>query len=274
MSERSNLHRGACRLCLQQKQLRHSHLLSAALYRFMREPSEDNPDPIFVTPGQSRQTSDQIRDHLFCGECEDRFSKGGETWVLRNCYRASGEFQLHRYVHETPISHGQGRLAASVTASNPKIRIDKLAYFAASVFWRASINDWRLRGQPMNLPNLGTKYDEEFRMYLLGERELPFDAVLCIGITKNETPPLICTFPVGGRVEAGYYSYSFWIPGLSFDLFLGKRMPNAIRAICSVRTPGQLLYISDRYQEKLLAGAVPLIRKSKPTLKLERKYGV
>ena len=264
---------GLCRLCLQLKPLRDSHLLAAALYRFMREPGDENPDPIFVTPKQARQTSNQVKDFVFCGDCEDRFSKGGETWVLRNCYRASGEFHLHDYAHEIPIARGKARLTRVAAVSNPKIRMDSLTYFAASIFWRASIHPWRFQAQPMDLPQLGATYDEQLRQYLLGEADFPVDAVLYMGITESKKPQLICSFPVGGR-DRNHHTYSFWIPGVSFTLFLSQGITGAIRAGCSVRSPERWLYISDQFQERLLEGAVPLIRKSKPTRKLDAKYPV
>ena len=45
-------------------------------------------------------------------------------------------------------------------------------YFAASIFWRASALPWcEYRGQEQF--SLGTRYDEEFRVYLLGQAGFP-----------------------------------------------------------------------------------------------------
>ncbi len=37
--------------------------------------------------GEAKQVSDQITDYVLCGDCEQRFSKRGEKWVLANMPR-------------------------------------------------------------------------------------------------------------------------------------------------------------------------------------------
>ena len=77
--------RATCRLCGQPAKLIHSHLLSKALYRLIREPTLRNPNPFLVTRGGAVQTSTQLEQHLLCTVCEDRFNKNGESWVLKYC---------------------------------------------------------------------------------------------------------------------------------------------------------------------------------------------
>ena len=80
----------ACGLCQLDRPLVDSHLLPAAAYKLAREPDRQNPNPIVVTPGHAGSSSRQISDEFLCRECEDRFSKRGERYVLR-CIQVTNE---------------------------------------------------------------------------------------------------------------------------------------------------------------------------------------
>ncbi len=86
---------GECSLCRLCRPLVKSHLLPAALYRYVRVSDRKNANPILVTSKIHRTTSAQIQQILLCEHCEDRFNKRGERWVLRNCFRGAGRFLLH-----------------------------------------------------------------------------------------------------------------------------------------------------------------------------------
>jgi len=38
----------------------------------------------------------QLKAHLLCEECEQRFRKRGEDWVMANCYRGQSDFRFKR----------------------------------------------------------------------------------------------------------------------------------------------------------------------------------
>src|SRR5260370_38308185 len=76
-----------CNMCLNVKQLRDSHLLSASVYKKIRSvypsnPDNLNPDPIAVTCGKARQTSKQTTDYLLCSDCEGILDRMAEKHVL------------------------------------------------------------------------------------------------------------------------------------------------------------------------------------------------
>ena len=58
-------------------------------------------------------------------------------------------------------------------AGIPTIDIGKLAYFGASVFWRASVHNFRTGKHRGTTRGLLGPYEAEFREYLLGNREFP-----------------------------------------------------------------------------------------------------
>ena len=72
---------GRCGLCLQPRNLQRSHLLPAALYKMLRDPSLNNPNPVLITKEITRTSSEQIRDYVLCAECEERFNAQGDVMV-------------------------------------------------------------------------------------------------------------------------------------------------------------------------------------------------
>ncbi len=143
---------GTCRLCqLQNVELRDSHFMSAGFYKIARDESRSNPNPVLVSEDVSMISSEQAKDYLLCAECEDRFNKGGEDWVLKNCWHNETEFPLRSALvasQPSPLSSPDFTIfeGAAVPGAEP----DKLVYFAASIFWRAAAHDWIFMRQKGN----------------------------------------------------------------------------------------------------------------------------
>jgi hypothetical protein len=54
--------------------------------------NEKNPNPWVLAGKGAVQISRQMKAHLLCADCEQRFSKFGENWVLKRCLRKDGTF--------------------------------------------------------------------------------------------------------------------------------------------------------------------------------------
>lgn len=89
---------GQCALCQQPRELRRSHFLPAALYRLVRAANKPKPEPILTTAAGQQHTSHQAWQHLLCCDCEGKFNRNGENWVLSHCYRGRGRFRLRDIV--------------------------------------------------------------------------------------------------------------------------------------------------------------------------------
>jgi uncharacterized protein YlaI len=76
------MRRGKCELCHRVRDLHDSHFLPKAGYKRAREASLTNPNPVVISAGKLKQSSAQIRNLKFCGECESRLNNGGEKWVV------------------------------------------------------------------------------------------------------------------------------------------------------------------------------------------------
>lgn len=132
-------HIGQCGLCLETRELRNSHLLPAGIWKLSRESSRNvDPNPVIVTKTAALTTSRQVSAYFLCGECEDRVSKNGESYVLSECARPNGQFGLRKKLENcSPIVKQRDYRLFDVGSLLGK-NIEKYLYFAGSVFWRAS----------------------------------------------------------------------------------------------------------------------------------------
>lgn len=94
---------GKCKLCNLDKELMDSHFVGKAVYRRLNEPSLINPHPIIISSEGPRQSSNQVRDYVFCFDCEQIFNKKGESWVHGQIATTAGFPMLEPLKRYTPI---------------------------------------------------------------------------------------------------------------------------------------------------------------------------
>jgi hypothetical protein len=239
---------GPCHLCKVSTTLQRSHILPAGLYRRMLDRSAKNPNPTLITRGRAIQTSEQVTAYMLCEACEKRFNESGERWVLAHCFDGKQKFALRELVTQhAPLHSGtiatmySGRLALGGD-------VEKLQYFAASIFWRASVHGRLAEAGPMSV-QLGSLYEEQFRRYLLGETRFPGNSALVLSISVAAKPYTAMNYPmVMARHPIGCHANRFVASGLYFDLLVGK---NAVRAhpFCFVHSPENLIHLTNRIDE-------------------------
>ena len=241
---------GACRLCLLMRPLCDSHLWPRQIYALLHDPG----DPKHFTLGNGRltHTMKQMHEYLLCDECEERFNSGGERWVLANALHPSGSFHLRDALRAAkPFVTLEASVAYSGHTSG--VDLDKLVYFAASMFWRTSVGMWTLADRWFGRDgkmNLGSRYSEEVRLYLLGKAPFPRNAVSVVYVSDEDAPHASVTFAAGGRQKEGHCSYSFQLPGLMFFLVLGQHIPDTIRGLCAVNNPVQRLVFLTKFPDE------------------------
>jgi len=226
-----------------------SHLLPAGVYRLLRDTGKSNPNPILVGEALSTQTSGQIEAPLLCGDCEQRFNNRGERWVLQNCFREPGVFRIQEALKAATPLHklDEGAIYAGAQVAN--IDVDALVYFAASVFWRAAARHWALLDHKGTL-ELGP-YQEQFRLYLLGQQAFPANAALWVTVWLV---PVLLSALRFGDARHGYHQHTFSVPGVTFHLFLGQRIPRGIRLACAARSPERMIFLSLEMNASLIRG--------------------
>jgi len=75
-----------CRLCQRLRVLRDSHFIPAAFYYHLgldEAGTFHNQALLKLTRSRFARVPGQIKKHLLCHECEQRFSANGESWVTK-----------------------------------------------------------------------------------------------------------------------------------------------------------------------------------------------
>jgi hypothetical protein len=161
-----------CKLCLQLKDLRASHLLPSGVFRLLNEPGHKLRHPILMTEKVAVTTSRQIRDYVLCDDCEQRFNRMGEHYTVGQMCGRRGFPLLQRLRSTQPVASAETvRLHHGAAIG---VDTEKLAYFALSVVWRAGAYKWN------NLYSDKTTYSidlgpflEPMRQFLLGTGPFP-----------------------------------------------------------------------------------------------------
>ena len=253
---------GQCRLCLRNGvELRDSHFLSKGIYKILRDATAKNPNPFLITPSTSVQTSEQLKRHLLCGDCEGRLSKYGERWVLGQCLHNNGTFPLASKLSRTsPDIQTHGNPTRIYYSDRiPDIRVSDLAYFAASIFWRGSIYPWNEDGStPVDLG----PFQERFRRYLIGDEAFPAYACLWVAVREGTEFNRLTHVPTLARAN-GLHAYKFPMPGLAFTLIVSKNIPARFRALCVVHGPRNPIVVTSILEDWLAQDAASLLRGEK-----------
>jgi hypothetical protein len=246
---------GMCALCLQpNSELQKSHLFPAAAYKRLRDPISSNPNPLWTTHKFAVQTSSQTQDYLLCWTCEQTLRANGEDWVMQNCWHRDGSFPLQEALERaTPYQVSSWSRLYHATEI-PSIQVDRLAYFGASIFWRASAHNWRTGKTKGSTKGLLGPYENDFREYLLGKQHFPESAALWVAVTQTEDTAITANVlePMRGRPVASCKVQKFLFLGISFMLYVGKRMDASYRKMCLVNGFGNPIGIQAVLDEAMI----------------------
>lgn len=231
-----------CALCLKPRQLIKSHYIPKSLYKLCKEKYYEINNPIHFIGNTAISTSKQSMKPFLCEECEDRFSKYGETYVINNCLRSPGKFKL-RELLENSIRHFQFDntrvfFGKQILGKN----IEYYKYFVASIVWRSSATKWPFMDSTVKRNILGDKYQEEFRRYLIGEIEFPENAFLSLFVSEDKDLYPMIVLPNSGRKE-GVHLHHFYIPGIEIKLFIGNKHPYEFEKIRTQDSSEVLIFL-------------------------------
>lgn len=163
---------GTCRLCCQEKELRHSHILPEFMYQNLYDTSPKR----FYTLNVDLENSDNskkkieqkgIREYLLCGDCEVQLSKyenyaaetiyaknlGNKTTIKKSSQTPDQQFFIYEY--------------EGFSYSDFKI-------FLLSLFWRIIIS------KSFNIPKVDEELVEQLRIAIHTQNPLNFDDFGCL----------------------------------------------------------------------------------------------
>lgn len=158
-------------------------------------------------------------------------AQSGRNVFTKHCYRVHEGFKLGELARNCKVLHEDDVATICSAATNHDIDIARLSYFAVSVFWRAAVHVWQLPIGPPSVPILLGPYESEFRRYLLGQTVFPVDAALLVWVSRFDKPSRAVSVPSSSRIFE-CRAHSFDVPGIRFDLFVGRTIPDDIRLLC------------------------------------------
>jgi hypothetical protein len=132
-------------------------------------------------------------------------------------------------------------ISAMAMYSGPAVGIDvqRLAYFALSVFWRASAHRWRGPHGGTIFNSLGA-YEEPIRRYLLGETGFPADVVVVVTACTDygSQGSFYTPCEIRGHTVTGF---GMLARGIHFRMFVGPDIPQQLRRVCCFSSTRQAI---------------------------------
>jgi hypothetical protein len=229
--------RGRCPLCSRDgMDLCNSHLISEGIYWRAGE------DRVVMTPQIFVSISNQVKDYLLCQACEAKFG-AAESYILPLVRQHDASFPL---LEKLKASEPLGPTAnGSLVYSGPAVGIDTntLAYFALSMFWRASVHAWKtLNGQPISMPL--RSYEEPIRKYLNRETGFPASVVLKLSVCTDAESHGMVFAPVEWTNDL-YTGYEMTVLGVSFTMIVG--VPHGVKDwdLCCINSRDRVIFAED-----------------------------
>jgi hypothetical protein len=232
---------GQCKLCLQTKELRDSHLMPASLYKKTKWEGTKNNNTMVVSARGAIQISLQVQDYVLCHDCEQLFSAKGERYVMRLVTDRKGKFPLLEQIRAAKPTKDSGVFQWFDQAALPTVDRTSIAYFALSVFWRASAHKWRVPGEESPQIRLGP-YQEPRRTFLLGETAFPDDLMLMFVVCTDRPSQNSFYAPTrSGKNENT--THMLQARGLSFLMTTGKKITDVMKSSCLVGGKDQWILV-------------------------------
>ena len=246
---------GTCPLCRRTEQpLQESHYLPAALYsprRKMRQYRTRNSTGIMET---------DLREYLLCQECETRFNKMGESYVLNLIAAKANRFPLREKLHVALARDIGDGSAPRFSGEDIGLDMDKFAYFALSVVWRGAVHQWMNADGTLMAPSRLGDFEESMRQFLAGEAAFPSNMVVIVAVASDNESRRIFSFPEAAVLD-GCLNFRFFARGIFFRVMMGH-VPRMFYDWCCT-SPRKCIFYGDgsRRAAELFAGVEELTRK-------------
>jgi hypothetical protein len=237
------LPRGVCKLCHLEKELRRSHLMPKSLYKKSGSDDAKQPHPLVGTRKGTRPSSYQVQDYVFCNECEQRFGKEGEDYMMRLVAKRDGTFPLLETLELISGGVRGPSWTAYSAADSPSIEREKIAYFVASVFYRASVHKWRQESGEVVSTDLGAENNETLRQYLLGYTGFPANVWIATFVCRDLESRTMFVMPSANSKKDP--AWLVIMRGFVFMFAIGVDPPGYIRRFCIMNSPQRWITVRD-----------------------------
>ena len=253
---------GVCPLCQLEKDLVDSHFLPAASYRPLHADGLDINEPMMMTAKRVIQSSRHITAHAFCSDCEDRFNRGGETWVLDKLATLTA-FPLRDMVLASPPMYDEPDFKVFSCDTIQGFQTEKVVHLAMGIFWKAAARTWNIIDGPAPRVEPGP-YQEPIRQFVYGTGPFPKDVCL-VTYLDSSAPPLIAMTPPRRFKRDDFHLFAFYMNGMQCCLCVGKQAPIEFRQACMATGSGHPIFLVPEAGNTMFAAMEPLTTKSAPS---------
>lgn len=273
-----------CALCRQPRLLRDSHVIPRGCYLRARGRRRDpvlDKSPVNIANGRAFQSQQQLKAELLCSECEARLNKGGERYFLQNCIQQDERFPIYEVIQanlessipmnaDTRYWHAEGLHADYA----------KLAFFAASVFWRFAMARTKFRSGTLTL-ELPDGLEAALRDYLTGSTNFIKNSAITVHAVRRLPPGAVDlrrTFISPRELPTDCFSFPlkfYELECLGFVFFLLYAEGSSagyLKSSCILQDENHPIYLSNIIRESTVGRLINWARKSQPTEKLAQTF--
>lgn len=270
---------GTCALCQQTRQLEISHIIPKGCYSRLRNGASFT---VNVVKRNAFGSQKQMQVRLLCRDCESLFDKNGERYFFQNCLQNDGSFStfqrgVNHVAEVVPIGDQSSGYwpAAAIETSH-----EKVAYFAASLFWRTWAAKDKIPQDRISL-DLSPELVEGLRDFLLGKTETVAHGALTVhlvGRLPAEMMDLRYTFSLPQEITRhamgeGVRFYNSECLGFVFILLSAPEpMLTYARTNCILSNESHPIFVGPSIQQGSIARQQEWVRKSTPNEKLQSLY--
>jgi hypothetical protein len=256
---------GICKLCREEKELVNSHFIPAGAFKALHASGLEVNEPMVLTEKRIIQSSRQITSHAFCGNCEDRFNRGGEAWTLDKLATLTA-FPLRDMVVASTPEIDEPDFKVFACDKIPNFQFEKIIHLALGLFWKSAAHTWNVIDGPAPRIELGP-YEEPIRQFVHGTG--PFPKNVCLGtFLDTSTPPLIAVTPPRRFQLEGAHLFIFYMNGLHCSLCVGKRAGALFGGACMASRAGHPIFLVPDAGESMLAVLQKSVKGSRPSRRL------
>lgn len=239
------MERGICKLCLLEKDLQNSHFIGQGVYRRLYDRSLPNPRPILFTTDEGKQTDEQIKDYVFCWDCEQIFNRRGENFVHPRIATKEAFPLLKMFTGRRPLVAEPGyKLYDGNTI--PGLDCASLLHFGAGIFFKAAIHSWQFEGAVSKI-EIG-EYAEPLRKFLHDGADLPAQVAISMAVA-SDLPRFLGCFPPIPMEDFNGTEFKFYVSGIIYTLTVGENIPENFREYVFSAKERKLIYLIDEVSD-------------------------
>jgi len=192
--------------------------------------------------------SNEIKAPLLCLECEQRFSRNGESEVLRHIAGKIANKPSPLLAKLAPLTVNEAdETLKSHCGSDAGLNMDMFAYFALSIAWRSTFS-WPVPGAEDTKPLSLGQYEEPVRQFLANEtKEFPRGTAVIVTVCTDEVSRKTWLLPAQSD-DLWYHDIRFLAFGVMFGVALGKSMPPVLRHD-SCHADGKRIHVGDAFKK-------------------------